>query len=175
MYNWSKTAAMPIKSYKIVDGNSGPVVEDIGFAKAYYRKSLFISEGNTYSWQTRSERINLIRKGVPVSSIEVLGDRMNRPIKAILGLVGMPQTTYNKRKSEHSFLDSRNTELVLLIIELLDYGTEVFNREEDKFLRWLGKPNLSLQGQSPIELMDTVSGLEEVKSCLDRLEFGALA
>jgi putative toxin-antitoxin system antitoxin component (TIGR02293 family) len=175
LYVCVKIVAMPVKHYEIKDTEPQQILEDVGFASAYYKKSRFKSEGKTYVWQTRAERISLIRKGVPVSSIEVLGERLHKPIKSILGIVGMPQTTYNKRKSEHAVLDSRNTELILLMIELLDYGQEVFNQEEEKFLRWLAKPNLSLNGIAPIELMDTITGLEEVKSCLDRLEYGAFA
>ena len=71
--------------------------------------------------------------------------------------------------------DNRDTELMLLISELVDYGTEVFNNEQDKFQRWLKKPKLSLDGNSPDGLLDTVTGINEVKFCLNRLEYGNLA
>ena len=101
-------------------------------------------EGKAYEWTNKMERVGIIREGIPYSSVEVVSKRLNRPVKSVLALVGLPQTTYNKKKSEHSLLDSRNSELVLLITELLDFGLEVFNNEEEKFQRWLKKPNLSL-------------------------------
>ena len=87
----------------------------------------------------------------------------------------MPQTTYNKKKNEHSLLDRRNSELIILISELIDYGLEVFNFEEEKFHRWLKKTNQSLGGNCPENLLDTVSGINEVKFCLNRIEFGNFA
>jgi uncharacterized protein (DUF2384 family) len=35
----------------------------------------------------------------------------------------------------------------------------VFNNENDKFQRWLKKPNLSLGGKSPENLLDTITGI----------------
>jgi len=133
------------------------------------------SEGKTYIWSNKMERVEIIRQGIPYSSIEIISQRLNRPVKSVLSIVGMPQTTYNKKKSEHSLLDSRNSELIVLISELIDYGKEVFNNEEEKFQRWLKKGNLSLGGYSPESLLDTITGLEEVKFCLNRIEYGNLA
>ena len=87
----------------------------------------------------------------------------------------MLQTTYNKKKASQSLLDSRDAELVLRISELVDYGRDVFNEEGDKFQKWLNKSNISLGGESPIQLLDTISGVNEVKFCLNRIEFGNFA
>lgn len=133
------------------------------------------TEGKTYIWTNRLERVGIIRTGVPYSTIEVISEKLNKPVKFVLGIVGMPQTTYNKKKSMHSVLDSRNTELIVLIAEILDYGIEVFNNEEGKFQRWLNKPNLSLGGNSPVSMMDTVTGIDEIKFCLNRIEYGNFA
>jgi len=121
------------------------------------------------------ERIRVIRAGIPYDSIELISRRLNNPIKSVLSIVGIPQTTYNKKKSEHSLLDSRNTELVILINEFIDYGLEVFNNEEEKFQRWLKKPNISIGGNSPESMLDTITGINEVRYSLNRLEFGNLA
>jgi len=133
------------------------------------------SEGNTYKWTNKMERVQVIRQGVPYGSIERISERLNRPVKAVLSIVGIPQTTYNKKKSEHSLLDSRDSELIVLLTELIDYGILVFNNEEEKFQRWLTKPNLSLGGNSPDSLLDTVTGIDEVNYCLNRIEFGSFA
>lgn len=133
------------------------------------------SDGKTYVWTNQMERVNVIRQGIPYSSIEVISQKLNRPVKSVLSIVGMPQTTYNKKKSEHSLLDSRNSELIVLITELIDYGKEVFNNEEEKFQRWLKKTNQALGGNSPESLLDTVTGIDEVRFALNRMEFGNLA
>jgi len=56
--------------------------------------------------------------------------------------------------------------------KVLIYGIQVFNGELDKLSNWLLKPNPSLGGKTPNDLMGTEEGLKEVKNCLDRIEFG---
>ncbi len=139
------------------------------------KKSTLKIVGKEYAWSNNIERVNLVREGIPYDSIEVVSKRLNNPVKSVLALLGIPQTTYNKKKSEHSLLDSRDTELIVMITELIDYGLEVFNQEEEKFLRWLKKPNLSIGGNSPESMLDTISGLSEVRFSLNRIEYGNFA
>jgi putative toxin-antitoxin system antitoxin component (TIGR02293 family) len=139
------------------------------------REWSIVSDNKVYVWSNKMERVKIIREGIPYGSIEVISKKLNRPVKSVLSIVGLPQTTYNKKKHDHALFDSRNSELILLINELLDYGLDVFNNENEKFERWLKKPNLSLGGNSPENLLDTITGINEVKFCLNRLEFGNLA
>jgi uncharacterized protein (DUF2384 family) len=92
-----------------------------------------ISEDKEYSWTSKLERVNIIREGIPYESIDGISKRINLPIKEVLHIFGLPQTTYNKKSREHSLLSGRDSEVVLLLTELFDFGTEVFNQEEDKF------------------------------------------
>lgn len=133
------------------------------------------ADGKKYVWSSKMERIGIIRQGLPYKAIEIISNKLNRPIKSMLSIFGMPQTTYNKKKSEHALLDSRYSELIVLITELFDFGMEVFNSEEDKFQRWLKKPNLSLGGYSPESLLDSTTGIDEVKFALNRIEYGNFA
>lgn len=136
---------------------------------------VIISGGKRYAWSNKMERVEVIRRGIPYDTIETISEKLDRPIKSILSMVGIPQTTYNKKKSEHSLLDPRDSELIVLITELIDFGQKVFNQENDKFQRWLKKPNLSLGGNTPESLLDTTTGIDEVFFCLNRIEFGNFA
>lgn len=143
--------------------------------KSLSKKSTINAGGKVYFWNNQLERVNVIREGIPYESIETVSKRLNNPIKSVLAIIGIPQTTYNKKKSEHLLLDSRESELLIQINELIDYGLEVFNNEEEKFQRWLKKPNLSIGGNSPESMLDTITGIREVQFSLNRLEFGNLA
>ena len=136
---------------------------------------VIVSDGKKYSWSNRMERVEVIRNGIPYNTIEIISERLDRPVKSILAIVGIAQTTYNKKKSMHSLLDSRDSELIVLITELIDFGQKVFNNENEKFQRWLKKPNLSLGGKSPESLLDTTTGIDEVNYCLNRIEYGSFA
>ncbi|HEV7349784.1 type II toxin-antitoxin system Xre/ParS family antitoxin [Telluribacter sp.] len=133
------------------------------------------STGSEIVWATRMDRVNIIRKGLPYESIEVISKRANLPIKQLLNLFGVPQTTYNKKKRDKDLLSGRDSEIVLVMTELLDFGVEVFNNEEEKFQRWLKKPNISLGGATPESLFDSLTGIQEVRNSLNRLEYGNLA
>lgn len=128
-----------------------------------------------YLWTTRMERLTIIRQGLPYDTFEEISKRANLPIKHILLLFDIPQTTYNKKKRDRDLLSGRDSEIVLVLIELLDYGLDVFNYEREKFHRWLKKPNISLGGASPKSLFDSLTGIQEVRNSLNRLEHGQLA
>lgn len=163
------------KEKKTIPFNTQKSITKAARRKANIKSWVIISEDKKYSWSNRMERVDIIRNGIPYHSIETISKRINRPVKTVLSIVGMPQTTYNKKKGEHSLLDSRNSELIVLITELVDYGIDVFNNEEEKFQRWLRKSNLSLGGLTPESLLDTTTGIDEVKFALNRLEYGNLA
>jgi putative toxin-antitoxin system antitoxin component (TIGR02293 family) len=151
------------KSYKKLDSSQSSAVNEVGIS------------GYSYLRFNNASKLELIRKRLPYVAIEALVKRSGLSIKHFLKRFEMPQTTYNKKKREEALLGRRDSELVLVLAEVLDYGLEVFNFEEDKFQRWLQKPNISLGGVTPESLFDSVTGVEEVKSALDRIEYGAFA
>lgn len=126
-------------------------------------------------WGSKLERVALIRRGLPYESIEVLGQKANLPVKQVLTYLGLAQTTYNKKKREKDLLSGRDSEVVLVWSEVLDFGLEVFNNEIDKFHRWLKKPNVSLGSVAPESLFDSITGIQEVRNALNRLEYGNMA
>lgn len=137
--------------------------------------SALVSGGKRFTWSSGMDRVRLIREGIPYAAIETIGQKMNTPVKDVLPIFDLPQTTYNKKRREEALLNSRDSETVLLLSELIDFGKAVFNEEEEKFLRWMKKPNLSLGGVSPESLLDSTTGIQEVKNSLNRLEYGNLA
>ncbi len=136
--------------------------------------SIAVAEGE-YAWTTKMDRVALIRRGLPYESIEVISRRSNLPVKQVLNVLGVPQTTYNKKKRDKDLLSARDSEAILVLAELLDFGLEVFNDEREKFQRWLKKPNVSLGGASPESLFDSLTGIQEVRNSLNRLEYGNMA
>ena len=51
-----------------------------------------------YVWNSKMDRVDLVREGISYGALEVVGKRMNTPISQMLKMVDMPQTTYNKKK-----------------------------------------------------------------------------
>jgi len=128
-----------------------------------------------FQWKNKMELVGHLREGLPYSSIEIVSKRAGIPVKNMLEYLSIPQTTYNKKKKDNDLLNGRDSEIILILSEVLSYGTEVFNGENEKFRRWLKKPNLSLGGASPETLLDSVTGILEIKNALNRIEYGNFA
>lgn len=137
--------------------------------------SLKVAGRPEYKWKDKLERVALLREGIPYSALEVLSQKANLPTKHFLHLINMPQTTYNKKKKEQQLMGKRDSEVVLLMAEVLHYGLDVFNGEKEKFQSWLRKPAVSLGGVAPESLFDSFTGIQEIKNSLNRLEYGNLA
>lgn len=146
-----------------------------GKARATGSNWVIVTPDDKITWGNKSERVALIRKGLPYESIEAIGQKANLPVKQVLQYIGLPQTTYNKNRREKNLLSGRDSEVVLVLSEVLDFGLEVFNNETDKFKRWLKKPNLSLGSVAPESLFDSITGIQEVRNALNRLEYGNMA
>ena len=132
------------------------------------------ANGNV-TWSNNIERMDIIRKGLPYEAIEAVGDKADLSTKKMLHYMGIAQTTYNKKKRENYLLSRRDSEAVLVLSELLDFGLQVFSNEKEKFQRWLKKPNVSLGSVPPESFFDSLTGIQEVKNALNRLEHGNMA
>lgn len=138
------------------------------------RKNVLDSK-NINSSNDQMNKINLIRSGLHYDHISELSKKLDIPVKQILDILNIPQTTYNKKKKKKDLLDSKSTELVILLNELADFGYFVFNNENDKFYSWLKTTNHSLNDVRPIELFDSYTGIQEVYKTLERIEYGNMA
>jgi putative toxin-antitoxin system antitoxin component (TIGR02293 family) len=179
LYIGSKYAVMSLPKGKspIVVKSFDPKssVKRARIAKAKSHKWSIVVNEDKYVWKTKMERVAVIRKGLPYESIEVLSQRTNLPVKQVLHYFSVAQTTYNKKKRDKDLLSGRDSEIVLVLTELLDFGLEVFNNEKEKFQHWLKKPNISLGGATPESLFDTLTGIQEVRNSLNRIEYGNMA
>lgn len=128
-----------------------------------------------FVWTNSIDKVKIIREGLPYESIEVIGKIADLPVKQLLRLFRIPQTTYNKKKRDKELMSGRDSEVILVLTELLDFGLSVFNHEKEKFQRWLKKPNVSIGGTTPASLFDSLTGIQEVRNSLNRLEYGNMA
>jgi putative toxin-antitoxin system antitoxin component (TIGR02293 family) len=136
---------------------------------------LFKVNDKNYTWSSNSEKISLIRSGLPYAAIESISKRTKIPVTPYLSALEIVQPTYNKKKKNNAILSKQDSEFIFELIELYDFGLMVFNHETEKFQRWLRKPNIALGQNSPDSLFDSLTGIREVKKALQRIEYGSLA
>lgn len=64
------------------------------------------------------------------------------------------------------------SERLLLLINLLQHGLDVFDNDTETLAEWLRSPIRELNSQSPLYLLDTTTGFGLVDDVLGRIEHG---
>ena len=85
-----------------------------------------------------------------------------------------PNTLRSYRKDATKEMSPRLKELALGIHELYTKGKDLFLNIEN-FNQWLNKEHPGLENRKPVEMMNTVAGIQIIMEELLRIEFGATA
>lgn len=115
--------------------------------------------------------IGRARQGLSAHSLRELGQRLELPVRELATLLGTTERTLARRFHINDALNKTESERLLLLQHLVTHGVEVFE-DQGKFNRWLRRPLPLLEGQSPLQLLDTASGFQVVDELLGRIEYG---
>ncbi len=80
----------------------------------------------------------------------------------------------SSQRNAASRLSPQQSEHMLMIIDTLAKGEEYFG-EREKALQWLKSPSPAFNGQPPISLFDTVTGIKAVSDTINKLAHGMTA
>jgi putative toxin-antitoxin system antitoxin component (TIGR02293 family) len=119
---------------------------------------------------TSQYKIGIIKSGITKTQLEAIKSETDFDYHTLSNLLAVSRTTLIKKKGEEKF-DQPTSERIMLLAELLSYGREVFESRE-RFNTWLKTPSSAMSGKAPLELLDTLYGIEEVKKELGRIEYG---
>lgn len=104
----------------------------------------------------------------------LLSENVRRRLQAtseeMAGYIGITLRTYQRRAQRGTLADAESVKVEMLD-SLLDLGTRVLGTEQEARL-WLTSPILSLGGERPVDLLNTVRGYERVKNKLLQIEYG---
>lgn len=115
-------------------------------------------------------KIGLVKKGISKKQLEAIKSETDLNYGTLSNLLSISRTTLINKKGDDRF-DLSTSERIMHLAEILCYGREVFECRE-LFNIWIRIPSSSLGGRSPLELLDTLYGMEEVKKELGRIEYG---
>lgn len=85
--------------------------------------------------------------------------------------LGLPTKKLSRNRYGNKKLSSMETERVIEIQLLIEYGISVFEGSKNFFI-WLDSKNNALGGLIPKELFDTTIGINMVRDELGRIEHG---
>ncbi len=93
--------------------------------------------------------------------------------KEMARLLNQSVATFH-RQAKAGRLDAATSERLLLLSRLAGYGATVF-QDQGKFTRWLRRPLRVLENRSPLDLMDSPTGVQLVEDILGRIEYGVFS
>ncbi|MBO9203978.1 MULTISPECIES: type II RES/Xre toxin-antitoxin system antitoxin [Niastella] len=119
---------------------------------------------------TSHYKIGIVKNGISKKQLEAIKSETDLDYNTLSVLLSVSRTTLIKKKGEEKF-DRSTSERIMYLAEVLDYGREVFENR-DNFNRWIREPSWSLGGKAPLDMLDTLYGIEEVTKELGRIEYG---
>jgi putative toxin-antitoxin system antitoxin component (TIGR02293 family) len=122
------------------------------------------------SLKTYKEKIAAIRAGVSKNDLMWLKGEVELDYDELTDLLAVSRATLINKKGKQKF-NQPTSERILLLKDLVDYGVAIFG--DSVILReWLKTPSEALGNVTPLSIMDTVYGIEEVKKELGRIAYG---
>jgi putative toxin-antitoxin system antitoxin component (TIGR02293 family) len=115
--------------------------------------------------------IKILRDGLPAKVIECIVEASAVSEDIIYRSLRIAKRTAARRKATACRLKATESELIYRFSKVVVAATEILGNR-DKAREWLLTGNRALQGERPIDLLDTTIGFEDVMDVLQRIEFG---
>ena len=125
--------------------------------------------GNVDQWGVQ-QKIKIINAGISKSELEEVKKQTGLDYDALAGILGVTKATLHNKKGNHKF-NPQVSDRVLMLAEIYAYGIEVFG-DKERFNTWLVSNILALGGRRPLDYLDTMHGMTEIKHLLGRIEHG---
>ena len=119
---------------------------------------------------SQQDLITAIRRGLRVAAVEAIGDELDVPHKEVLATLRLARRTMERRKAVGR-LRPEESERVYRLGKVLAYAESVLGTRE-KARHWLSTPNQALENVTPLSLLETEAGADEVMKVLGRIDYG---
>jgi putative toxin-antitoxin system antitoxin component (TIGR02293 family) len=123
------------------------------------------------SIKSLTDLAELVREGLPASSVLVLAQKLDLGNAALSRKLGIPQRTMTRRLSQHSRLSAAESDRTVRLARVYATAVEMIGNQE-KAVEWLRTPNRALAGERPLDQLDTDLGAREVEDVLGRIAYG---
>jgi putative toxin-antitoxin system antitoxin component (TIGR02293 family) len=117
------------------------------------------------------ERIQAIRSGVRARVVENLVAYLDVPKHVLFKVLHTPESTAHRLIRDDRLLDSAASERIMRLVDVIRLAEETFGGR-DAGARWLKTPNLGLGDATPLAMLDTEPGANEVRRILSSISHG---
>lgn len=119
---------------------------------------------------SQQDLITAVRRGLRTSTVDAVIEELDVPRTEVLPTLRIARRTMERRKVTGRLLPEES-ERVYRLAKILAFAESVLGSKE-KARHWLNAPNRALGNVSPLSLLETEAGTDEVTNILGRIEFG---
>jgi len=120
---------------------------------------------------TAADLVELTRKGLPADILPAMAVELSMDRAAVARVAGISGRTLSRRIASGSLLSAEESDRMVRIARVLAIANDTLG-DRAKVSRWLQTPNLTLNGSTPFELLDTDAGVQSVETVLGRIAYG---
>lgn len=106
-----------------------------------------------------------IRRGVSVERLQRLADRLELTQETLTRVLGISERTLQRRK-DAGRLSPRESDRVERLLRVWRLALHAFDNDEEEARNWLTTSKRKLDGESPVEHLDTEPGARAVAEML---------
>ena len=119
---------------------------------------------------SQQDLITAVRRGLRTATIQAVIEELDAPPAKVLPALKIARRTMERRKASGRLLP-QESERVYRLAKVLAFAESVLGSKE-KARHWLSAPNRALGSVSPLSLVETEAGVDEVTNVLGRIEHG---
>ncbi len=122
------------------------------------------------SVSSQHDLISAVRRGLRTSAVDAVIEALDAPRSEVLPTLRIARRTMERRKVSGRLLPEES-ERVYRLAKIVALAESVLGARE-KARHWLNTPNRALGNVTPLSLLETEAGADEVTNVLGRIEFG---
>jgi putative toxin-antitoxin system antitoxin component (TIGR02293 family) len=119
---------------------------------------------------SQRDLITAVRRGLRISAVDAVIEELDVPRARVLPTLGIARRTMERRKHKGRLLPEES-ERVYRLAKILAFAESVLGSRE-KARHWLSTPNRALGSVTPLSMLETEAGADEVSNVLGRIEYG---
>ena len=121
--------------------------------------------------ETSSDLVELTRAGLPVAILSAIAHSLAVHRISVAKLLGISERTLSRRVTTNARLTAEESDRMVRLARVLALAKETLG-SIDKTGRWLQTPNRALEGDRPVDRLDTDAGVRSVEQLLGRIAYG---
>jgi putative toxin-antitoxin system antitoxin component (TIGR02293 family) len=115
--------------------------------------------------------VEQVRKGLPIKALNDLARILAVDRAELAEVLGTSVRTLQRKATENERLGPVASDRLARVQRILDLATHVLGKA-DKASRWLTSASRALDGEVPLQMLDTDIGAQRVQQELRAIEFG---